>query len=37
MSKRKNVLHHICFWCVIVLAVTAEGWMDMLCHVIFRA
>ncbi len=35
MSKRKNILQHIVFWGVIVLAVTAEGWMDLICRVVF--
>lgn len=37
MSKRKNVLRHVGFWCVLLLAATAEGWMDGLCRVLFRA
>ena len=35
MSKRKNIMHHITFWCVLLLAVSAEGWMDLLCRVIY--
>ena len=30
----RNILHHVCFWSVLVLAVTAEGWMDLLSRVI---
>lgn len=37
MSNRKNILRHIGFWSVLALAATAEGWMDLLCRVIFSA
>lgn len=30
MSHRKNILYHIGFWCVLILAVTAESWVDLL-------
>lgn len=30
MSHRKNILYHIGFWCILILAVTAEGWVDLL-------
>lgn len=30
MSQRKKILQHVCFWSVLILAVTAEGWMDLL-------
>ena len=32
MSKKKNWLCQIGFWGVLVLAVTAESWMDLLCR-----
>ncbi len=35
MSKKKKVLDHVIFWGVLVLAFTAEGWMDMICKVIY--
>ncbi len=35
MSKKKNVLNHVIFWGVLALAVTAEGWMDLLCRAVF--
>ena len=35
MSKKKNALNHVIFWGVLVLALTAEGWMDLLCRAIF--
>ena len=35
MSKKKSVLGHVVFWGVLALALTAEGWMDLLCRVIF--
>ena len=34
MFRRKNLLHHIGFWGVLLLAVTAEGWMDRICQVL---
>ena len=34
-SKKKAVLHHVVFWGVLGLAVTAEGWMDLLCRILF--
>ena len=34
MSNRKNLLYSLCFWGVLVLAFTAEGWVDILCRVI---
>jgi hypothetical protein len=40
MSNRKNVknvLYHIGFWGIVALAVTAEGWMDLLCRFIYGA
>ena len=35
MSKKKNMLYHVVFWGVVGLAVTAEGWMDLICRVFF--
>jgi hypothetical protein len=35
MSNRKNVLYHIGFWGVLALAVTAEGWMNLICRMIY--
>ncbi len=35
MSKKKNILHHVMFWGVLGLAVTAEGWMDLICRAVF--
>ena len=32
MFRLKEILHHITFWGVLLLAVTAEGWMDLLCR-----
>ncbi len=34
MSK-KNVMGQLLFWGVLVLAMTAEGWMDLVCRVLF--
>ena len=30
MFRYKKLLHHIGFWSVMVLALTAESWMDLL-------
>lgn len=35
MSKKKNVLNHVVFWSILALAVTAEGWMDLICRLIY--
>ena len=35
MSKKRNLLSYVVFWGVLVLAVTAEGWMNLLCRAIF--
>ncbi len=35
MSKKKKVLNHILFWGVLILAFTAEGWMDAICRLVF--
>ena len=35
MSKKKNILYHVMFWGVLGLAVTAEGWMDLICRAVF--
>lgn len=35
MSKKKNILNHLAFWGILALAVTAEGWMDLICRCIF--
>ena len=34
MSKRKRILEQVIFWGILGLAVTAEGWMDLVCKVI---
>ena len=34
MGKKKNVLDHVVFWGILVLALTAEGWMDLVCSLI---
>ena len=35
MSRRKHILQYVVFWGVIGLAVTAEGWMDLICRAVF--
>ncbi len=35
MSKHKHLVQNVVFFAVLGLAVTAEGWMDLLCRVIF--
>ena len=35
MSKKRNVMHHVIFWGVLCLALTAEGWMNLLCRALF--
>ena len=35
MSKGKNILNHVIFWGVLGLAVTAEGWMNLICKALF--
>ena len=37
MFHRKAVLQHVVFWCILLLALTAEGWMDLLCRLIYSA
>ncbi len=37
MFRRHKLIQHIGFWSVIVLAATAEGWMDLLSRAVFRA
>ena len=34
MSKKKNLWNHVLFWGILALALTAEGWMDLLCRLI---
>lgn len=34
MTRRKERMYQIGFWCVVTLALTAEGWMDLLCKVL---
>ncbi len=34
MSKRKNLLCNLGFWGVLVLAFTAEGWVNFLCRLL---
>ncbi len=36
MFKRKSILLHLSFWSVLLLAVTAEGWMDLICRAVFQ-
>ena len=31
MSKGKHILNHVIFWGILGLAVTAEGWMNLIC------
>ena len=35
MSKKKNVVQHIVFWGILVMAFTAEGWMNLICRAIY--
>ena len=35
MSKKKNVIQHIIFWGILAMAFTAEGWMNLICKVVF--
>lgn len=35
MLNRKNLMYNLCFWGVMLLAITAERWMDLICGVIF--
>lgn len=35
MYKKRNVLHQVIFWGMVVLAVTAEGWMDLICRALY--
>lgn len=35
MSRKKNVRSHLIFWGILALALTAEGWMDLICRVVF--
>ena len=35
MSKRKNVLQHVVFLGILLMAVTAEQWMDLVCRLIY--
>ena len=37
MFKSKNVWRHVGFWGVLLLAATAEGWMDLICRAVFQA
>lgn len=36
MSKRKSIWLHVSFWSVLAIAVTAEGWMDLICRGLFQ-
>ena len=36
MSRHNKIWQHLCFWSVLLLAVTAEGWMDLLCRIIYH-
>ena len=33
---RHKLVQHIGFWSVLLLAVTAEGWMDLLCGALYQ-
>lgn len=35
MFRRKNMVRHICFWGVLILTLTAEGWMDLICRALY--
>ncbi len=35
MSKKRELLRQIGFWGTLVLVLTAEGWMDLLCRAIY--
>ena len=35
MSKKKNILGHVVFWGILLTAFTAEGWMDLLCKILY--
>ena len=35
MSHGKKWLMHLSFWSVLLLALTAEGWMDLICRAIY--
>lgn len=37
MFKRRHLVQHISFWGIILLAATAERWMDLVCRVVFQA
>ena len=36
MSRHNKFMQQLCFWSVLLLAVTAESWMDLVCKVIFQ-
>ena len=36
MFGTHKLLQHACFWSVLILAATAEGWMDLLCRVLYH-
>ncbi len=35
MFRHRSLWYHVSFWSVLILAVTAEGWMDLLCQGLF--
>ena len=35
MSKKKQVVQHVVFWGILILAITAEGWMNLICRAVF--
>ena len=35
MSKKKSVMRHVVFWGILLTAFTAEGWMDLVCRLLF--
>ncbi len=36
MSRHNRVIWQIGFWGVLILALTAENWMDLVCRVLFQ-
>lgn len=35
MSRKKTIVQHIVFWGILAAAVTAEGWMNLICGALF--
>ena len=36
MFKRRVLVQHVSFWGVVLLAATAERWMDLVCRFVFQ-